>query len=478
VSQQAPYSYITLAQARQQLANRLFDPSQVFWSPAELTAYLTEALQTWNALTGNWRGDFLFPSQQGVTWYDLTQQPNTLRPYTVTDAVIYQLMCYHLLEPPTGPVSQQLTSGDLVSAVQRRRDEVLAYTACTQTRILVPAVAGRITLPDQVIDVRRMAYVPTQAFDPGLGYGSGRYGFGLYGESQVPYVQLPGPTVVWPEDTWAEQAFAPLFPILPAGTPVTPLTYLMTTQPPLSFDTDAPPSFAGSYELLTVQAGPALSFTAPQTLNVPDDWTHVIKWGALADLFNRESNAKDPLRAAYCEQRYRMGLALLSDAPALLAMRINDFATQISAVRSADLYDAFWQTTVQNQPTKVRHSGLNLLALAPVPDAGINGVPYSMTATVVENAPIPAGDGAYVQIARSDLDALLDYGVHLAALKMGGAEFTATMPLLQRFLQQAALYNRKLTEVAEYKTTMYHVSQREKQVNPVETPEPAATGAD
>src|ERR1039458_9319360 len=99
------YSYITQAQCVQQIANRLYDPSQTFWTGAELALYLNEALSTWNALTGNWRGDFTFQTQPNVTWYDLTsipQMPNTLRPLTVTDASLYTLMQYHLLEPPTG----------------------------------------------------------------------------------------------------------------------------------------------------------------------------------------------------------------------------------------------------------------------------------------------------------------------------------------------------------------------------------------
>src|SRR5882724_3453892 len=163
MSQAAPYSFISLSQMRQQLANRLYDASMVFWSSAELTVYIQGALRTWNSLTGYWRGDFLFQSVQGQIWYDLPLLANTLRPYTVTDQNIYQEILYHLLEPITGPVSLQFTTDDIVQAVQRRRDEILSITSCSQTRRLVGAAAGRITLPDSVIDVRRMAYLPTES---------------------------------------------------------------------------------------------------------------------------------------------------------------------------------------------------------------------------------------------------------------------------------------------------------------------------
>lgn len=441
------YTYTTLAQVLQQLANRLYDPTMQFWSSAELQVYLTEALRTWNALTAYWRGDFLFNSAPGTTFYDLTDttaMPATLRPLTVTDAQLYLAMQYHLLEPAVGinpwtGVSTQFTAADLIAAVQRRRDEVLSLCGPTITRRAIGAVAGRIQLPDTVLDVRRMAYLP----------GAGG----------------AGPSVMWPEDTWGEQSFSARYLQNPAGVP---LAYLLSTEPPISFDTDRAPGFAGQYELLTVEAGPALIPATPQTLAIPDDWTHVIKWGALADLLSRESNAKDVLRAGYCEQRYRAGLRMLAAAPALLAMRIANATLQVDAVRSADLYRTGWEAETPAQPTTVLQSGLNMLALASPPDAI-----YSLTATVVQNAPVPAAPGDPVQVARDDLDAVIDYAQHLAAFKQGGAEFSATASLLQRFLAQAQSYNSKLAELGEFTTTLFGLSQREERANPRMVTSPA-----
>jgi hypothetical protein len=450
------YTYVTQAQAIQQVANRLYDPNQVFWTHAELQLYLLEALQTWNALAAYWRGDFVFPSQQGVPWYDLTAVPNTLRPYTVLDTDIYTLIQYHLLEPAVGVdpwtgVSAQFTANDLVAAVQRRMDELLSVTGCTITRTLVGAAAGRTLLPQTIIDVRRIAYLPAA---------------------------LGVPTVLWPEDAWAEQSFDRNYTITPAGAPGTPSTYLMSTQPPLSFDTDAPPYGAGNYEVLSVSAGPTLSVAAPSLLPIPSDWAHVIKWGALADLFSRDSNARDIPRAQYCEQRYRMGLSLLVAAPALLTARIGNVPLQIDAVRSLDLYRTGWQAEGQGFPNTMASAGLNLYAIAPTPNAGTGSpvTPYALTATVVQNAPLPSLDADPVQVAREDFDAVIDYTQHLASLKMGGAEFLATTALLQRFLKQAQLYNTKLAETAEFTTMLYGISQQEESRNPRTVPAAASAG--
>lgn len=440
----AVYNYITKTAALQQLADRLYDSTMTFWTSAELALYLNEALRTWQALTSYWRGDFLFSSVQGTTWYDLTDttaMPNTLRALTLHDTDIYTQLQYHLLEPiawnPWAGASLQFTASDLLNAVARRRDEILSVCACTLTRRLVPAVAGRILLADTVIDVRRMAYLPNTIFSQ------------------------PN-SVVWPEDAWAEQSYNRRYTLSPAGTP---LAYLQSTQPPISFDTDVPPAYGGNYELLTVEAGGALSVSTPTTLAIPDDWLDIVKWGTLADLLSRESNAKDVSRAEYCEKRYRLGLAALSAAPALLALRVNNVPVLIDAAHDGDIYNTSWQTSVQGAPATAYHAGLNLIALAPVPDAG----PYSLTATVVQNAPVPVAASDPVQVGRDDLDVILDCAQHLAAFKQGGEEFARTLPLFQRFLKAAAAYNGKLNELGEYSAMLLDLSQRENQTHPAMT---------
>jgi hypothetical protein len=94
------------------------------------------------------------------------------------------------------------------------------------------------------------------------------------------------------------------------------------------------------------------------------------------------------------------------------------------------------------------------------------------------NAPVPVNNTDFIQLSRNDLDAVIDYAQHLAALKMGGAEFTATIPLFQRFMAQAALYNSKLLELGEFTSTILGLSQRENQMNPVAQPMESLRGGE
>lgn len=464
-----PYSYSTLADAVNQLAGRLYlSQANVtngtgFWTAAELTLYIQESLQAWNAYAQYWRGDFTFnvaASGNGwgeggygeggyggggtgsSTWYDLTQAANTLRPYTVTDVDLYTIMEYHLLEPPTGVLwtgTEQFTITDLMSALQRRRDEILSTTGCSITLSTLPTTPGQVRnyLNDSILDVRRIAWFPTP----------------------VSNQDTAVPNVVWPEDSWSFQAFEDGYTTFTQGTPS---SYALSSQPPLSFDVDRVPQQPGVYELLTVNAGTALMTTQPTIIPIPTDFCWVLKWGALADLFSKEAEAKDEMRATYCNKRYQQGMQLLSTSPAVLQLRINNVPTWTDAVRGADEYSTDWQSFLPGVPVNTFTAGLNMIALSPPPDA----TGYAVTATVLQNAPIPVNQGDFVQVARGDYDAVLDYAQHLALVKNGGAEFAATKELYARFVRQAALYNSKLQELGCFEDEIYGTSQREEVMNP------------
>lgn len=437
-----PYTSTTLTEALADLGARLYDPSSTFWTDAEKTLYIQEALRTWNALTNFWRSEFTLQLSEENIWYDIADPnsaANTVRPFTVTDEDVYKLIEHHLLEPASGAVwtgSLQFNAQDMIQAVQRRRDEILSSTSCTLTRQVVAATPGRTFLQDRTIDIRRIAWLPVD--DP-----SG-------------YTNAP----LYPDDVFAQQAYERDFTTQAPGTPS---TYRQSTEPPLSFDVDIPPAVPGSYEVLSVDAGPDLDPSEAQTLDIPDDFTWLIKWGALADLLNRESNAKDALRAQYCNLRYAQGVAILLDSPALLYARLNNIPLDIDSAQNSDNFNPNWQADDPGQPTLLLTTGLNIVGFAPPPDDG----DYSATLMVVRNAPVPLIGSDYIQLGRDEYDAMLDYCVHLAAFKMGGTEFLATIPLFQRFMKLAGLYNSKLAELGEYSKSIYEMSQLQRETNPV-----------
>lgn len=439
------YATLTLNQALTDLGRRLNDPNAIFWTNAEKTLYLQEAVRALNAGASLFRDQFTFDPTVSQHWYDITTVSNTLRAQSVTDVDLYTEMEYHLLEPPTGATwtgSNQFTINDLLGAVQRRRDQLLFDTGCHLARSTQAASTAFVdaVLPENVIDIRRMAWLPGAT-----------------------YTNKP----LHRSDAWGQESYNPST----IGTVGVPSTWRRSTEAPLTIAVNKIPPVAGNYEFITVNSGAVLSASTPTILTVPDDFAWVIKYGAMADLLSRESVARDPLRAEYCERRYMQGMALLQWAPAVLIAQLGQYyedrPLRIDAVQNGDNYRPGWEAEADTTPTRVYTAGLNMIALAPAPDSAL----IEINLTVVENALFPASGTEYFQLGQEDYDAMLDYAQHIAAFKHGGAEFVATLPLLNNFIRHIKRYNHKLVQMGEFTDIIYDQSQLQGKFFPVTVPE-------
>ncbi len=460
------YSYATLATAQADLAARLYDSGQQFWPPAELASYIVEALREFNALTSFWRAEFPLTLQQGAWWYDITdtaQAPNTLRPFTVKDSDLISQINYHLLEPQLGayPISwagsKQFSLADILGALQRRRDEVLSATGCQVSRLVVEATPGRIILPDTSIDIRRVGWFPAGFIMTWDSSSPLTWDQATFTWDTAPSGQSP--VILRPADAWGKQAFDLGYTVAGESPPQ---TYLQSTQPPLSFDVDRVPPTPGAYDIMLVKAGGNLSASAASLVGLPDDWSWLAKWGALADLLGRESNAKDMLRAKYSMQRFNEGLGVLNESPAVLSARLNNIPLQVDAVTSGDDFNVGWQGAAQGPPMRLYLAGLNMIGFAPAPDSQ----PYGAVLSVVQNMPVPIGGGDLIQVGRDDYDSVLDEAQHLAMYKAGGTEFSDTFPLHANFIKRCTVYNSKLRTLGQFQKPIYEISQLDEERHP------------
>jgi hypothetical protein len=67
----------------------------------------------------------------------------------------------------------------------------------------------------------------------------------------------------------------------------------------------------------------------------------------------------------------------------------------------------------------------------------------------------------YIQVGHEDIPYLFDYTRHVLSFKLGGAEFAATMPLYDNFLQGAAQRNKLLAAKARYLTPLFAPAMKE-----------------
>lgn len=409
------YSHISWGQLKTALAERLGDSGNVYWADAELGLYLTEALRMWGLMTGYWRDTGVIQTSANTPFYDLTTLQNvdaeSLLNYTVTDRDLVTQIQYHLLEPATGSSwtgSDQFTLADLTKALQKRRDQLLADTGCVVTRttgIATLPPQSRIFFDDDVVAIRRLAFVDADGVV----------------------------TPLLPSDILAQRNYssAELY------TPGDPYSYSSASARPTEIILVPPTMNPGTLDMVSVNTGAALDPTVGVVLGLPDDYAWAVKWGAMADILSKDGPARDPVRSAYCERRYQLGVELIKLAPVVINAEINGVPLDTDSLTNMDAFNSTWQsdTGVPDSIAEIR----TLVALAPCPDDV-----YSATFDVVRKAIIPSVDGDLVQIGREQLDTILDYAEHLAAFKMGGEEFKSTLKGAQNFFKSAVNYNERL----------------------------------
>jgi len=110
-------------------------------------------------------------------------------------------------------------------------------------------------------------------------------------------------------------------------------------------DVDLGPNVAGSYDVISLQAGANFVPPIPSPMNVPDDWAWLAKWGALADLLSRDSEATDRQRADYCLKRFQMGLQVMKQSNWLVSATINGMPVDTPSMRELDGYSPEWENT-------------------------------------------------------------------------------------------------------------------------------------
>ena len=404
------YSWLTFAQAVSQLGQRLnITPSTAsFWTTDELKIYIQQALRIYNSLTWTNRKDFQFNSTS--LWNSLGSLAGSPRIRSITDTYCYTELEYMLLEPPSGGTwtgTNQFTIAQVSDALQGTRDDMIQVSNCNQlllTGITLTPNTIRTELPDTVIDVTRARYIPVDG----------------------------SPNTLYRDDTVAQEFYeSPLYQQAPG----TPQTFSLSSEPPLSWQVDIPPSQPGTYEAVVLQSGTEFNPPTDTLLGIPDDLAWVAEWGALAELLGSESEATDRERAAYCQKMYQEGLNLMTKMPWIELGKVNQQAVSLDSIYAADRYDPEWDSNPTGFGPVIVVGGIDFIA---------SPVGSGTGCTVLANAIVPTADGDFVQCSRSNFDTVLDLAQCRAAWKQGGASFKEALELEKRAIQACAAENSRL----------------------------------
>lgn len=453
-----PYANATWSQLKTALRQRLssslsgtFEPS-AFWSDdstvqSEIEGYLKEALRVWAAASHFWKGRTAFNVDGTGFWHDLS--PAAELAYTVTDRQLAVEMEYHFIEPPSYTTwlgSDQFNLSELRDALQRRRDQFLMETGA---HVFLPSLVSGIAPPisrfeipvntagEPIMDVRRLSWVSAA---------------GLYAQ-------------LWRGSEWGANAVSPGWGL----TPDTPAGFSVVASPPLTVQLIPPPNEPGRLEVVGVYAGAALDFSTGVLLGIPDNFSWVVKYGAMADLLGKDSQARDTFRAQYCERRWKEGIELARLYSTVMLATVNGQQTPCTPVQKLDAYQPGWQNTTPGPPTMIGLEGLNLICVNTLPDTM-----YGVSLDILLPAPIPADDAAFVQLGPEELDAVIDYAQHIASFKQSGSEFEATTRQYENLIKLAGVYNEKLRASTVFAGVIHNRSMQEEIARPRRSP--AVTG--
>lgn len=485
----AVYTWLPLSTAIQNIQDRLNDAG-VFWPVAEVRIYLVEALRILNALTEYWRAEFPF-NTQGSQWNNLGTMSNSPRLRTVTDAQLATEMEYMLLEPAVGIGSwtgtNQFSVEKIQSALSVRRNEVIQAAGCNTVDL--PAINAvpnqrRVNLADTTLEVRRMRFLQLMANTTGTcasgastvsvasttGISAGLVikGTGIANGAIVTSVgnntivislpttavlsstaiQFYQPYYMKRSDTQAFHYFNSDY-LQESGTPT---QWSVASEPPLAFDPDVAPAVEGQYDVMVLQSGPAFG-NSPSLLGIPDDWSWVPMYGALADLLSEEPESTDRQRAAYCAKRYEDGLQMMSKSNWFNQALVNGVVADTPSLDRKDRWSIGWQEDTGSIPCVVT-DGIDQFNIGPC-------TPVSVLLTVIQNAPFLDATGQFVQVSRDDWDQCLNYVQHVASFKLGGSDFSDTIPLLDEFLNYCVRKNRRQATYGLYVDVLNGAGQKQ-----------------
>ena len=209
--------------------------------------------------------------------------------YTVTDRLFYNLIQYTLIEAPNNGASfgsGLYTSAEVVARTNYRLDLFNKLTAMYVKNNVTDAVIANVkgqkaTNLTDVIDMLEVSYKPSSTWKT-----------------------IPKGSSTEADAFLADQVGA-------GGTTSVPKIYTFDTAGLLAINLYPPPDTTGTLRMCYAPKIGTLPTTPDgTTINLPDDFTPYVKFGVLADLFNKQGEASDPVRGQLCEQIFQLGVSV------------------------------------------------------------------------------------------------------------------------------------------------------------------------
>lgn len=410
----ANYQHTTREDLRIKIQQKLGEEG-VHWTVDEINSCIEEALLSFGALSSFWKKIVFVETEENKITYDLFIDADigleNIRP-SITYQKLFNWLNRDLMENVNIGVDDsefldidnyRVLVDDKYNLFQQLTNLILSKNEA----IPVPANQNEIELPEDLIDIIRVAFVAadgnitilSQADEEEIGLNSNSHD---EVNSPLFYTNL-----------YNETKTLKLFPT-PANVGALRIVYVVGKK----------------YELPSVIS----------IINLPNNLVPYIKFGVEADIFSNEGLFNDPVRAAYCKQRWEEGILVGRNYTSAILAKANDKLISLDSLNNVDTYSD--EIKVRTPPTILGFGGFNIFRTDVVPSA----VNYTLGITVIANAEIPIDDEAFIKLDLEYIDTLADYVVHLLKFRNGANEVAMTSNLKDNFLKLAVNHNRRLLQ--------------------------------
>ncbi len=410
----ANYEHTTREAFRIKVQHKLGDEG-IHWPLVELNSCIEEALLTFGAISGFWKEEIFINTQENKVFYDLFIDPHIglekIKP-SIQYAKIFEWLNRDLLESISfaQPISEFLDLDFYIKSIESKYNLYQQLTNLVLTTIEHPIAANinEVLLPNNLIDIIRISFTGEDGFEFILDQA----------DEQEIYLNSNALTEVG-------------IPVYYSN--VYGLTKAVKIHPT--------PANVGTIKIVYVVGKESLVIDNEEIiLNLPNNLIPYIKFGVEADIFSNDGPFNDPVRAAYCKQRWEEGIMIGRNYPSALIAKANGRQIGLDSLYNVDIYSD--NIKLRTPPTILGFGGFNIFRTDEIPSE----VEYSLGITIITNAKIPVSDEDFIKTDLEYIDMLADYVVHLAKFRNGANEVAITSNLKDNFLKISINHNRRLLQ--------------------------------
>lgn len=408
------YEHTIREKFRSLIQHKLGDEG-VHWPISTLNSCIEEALLTFGALSGFWKEEIFINTQENKIFYDMFVDTQVglekIKP-SIQYAKIFEWLNRDLLESITfdQPLSEFLDLDFYIRSIESKYNlyQQLTNLVLKTTEFPIAANIDKISLPTDLIDIIRVSFIREDEFEI------------ILDEADEQEIYLNSNSL--------EEFNDPLY-----YTNVYELTKTIKLSPT--------PANVGTLKIIYVEGIESIDIDNEEiVLNLPNNLLPYIKFGVLTDILSNEGPLNDPIRAAYCKQRWEEGILIGRNYPSALIAKANGRQIGLDSLNNVDIYSD--DVKVRTPPTMLGFGGFNIFRTSEIPSA----VEYSLGITTITNAKIPETDEDFIKVDLEYIDMLADYVVHLAKFRNGASEIAITNNLKDNFLKISVNHNRRLLQ--------------------------------